>query len=332
MIELTIEGSYYDIGYWLGKKIDTYQSSYFSNNFTKEQIDFAYECLKSVKQFFPELLHEIQGIVDGGNLDYDNLLTSEIGMGFHYSCTVFAIPAKYTKNGKMLFARSMDWFNEAIPYAYIFRIQPEKKYANLGFTESLTGRLGGINEAGLVIGDSNCVWSNFQPGLISGAIVRWILDNCKSVQEAVDFLERIPHVIGNNYLIADTNNIVARVEAFQRNVVTNYFQDEFTVTANHYFSSDFDFIANIKPKHSTDRIDFLYHWINKLSKPVDVKSVKEIQRTHEVELCPHVQEEFNGKIMDLTTSWAWIHELGSNKVHLCEGSPCKNEYKEYNLQ
>lgn len=332
MIELTIEGSYYSIGYWLGKQTDKFQSSYFSNNYTKEQIDFAYDCLKSIKQFFPEILQEIQGLADGSNIDYDNLITSEIGMGLNRGCTVLAIPAKYTKNGKMLFARSMDWFNEVMPYAFIFNGKPEKKLSSLGFNETMTGRLGGFNEAGLVIGDSNCVWGNFNPGLIPGILVRWVLENCKKVQEAIKYIEKIPHVIGNNYLIADTNNTIARVEAYNKTIVTTYFQEEFIATANHYFSSDFDFIAPIKPKHSTDRIDYLNNWIKKQGKScVDINSVKEIQREHEVELCPHVQEEFNGQLMELTTSWAWIHELDSKKIHLCQGSPCQNEYKEINL-
>ncbi|NHJ48713.1 MAG: hypothetical protein FK733_13090 [Asgard group archaeon] len=331
MIELTIEGSYYDIGYWLGKKTDKFQSSYFSSNYTKDQIDFAYLCSKSVKQFFPELLQEIQGLADGSNIDFETLITSEIGMALNRGCTVLAVPAKYTKNGKMLFARSMDWFSEAMPYSFILRIKPEDKLASLAFNETMTGRLGGINEAGLVIGDSNCVWGNFNPGLIPGVLVRWVLENCKTVQEAVEFLEKIPHVIGNHYLLADTNNTVARVEAYNRKTVTTYFEDEFTATANHYFSSDFDFIAPLKPKHSTDRIDYLHNWINNLTQLIDINSIKEIQREHEVELCPHVKEEFNGQLMELTTTWAWIHEVGSKKIHLCQGSPCQNNYFEFNL-
>lgn len=332
MIELTLQGSYYEIGLQLGKQIDSFRSSYFSSQFTKEQHAFAEECELIVKRFFPEILQEIQGIADGGNLDYKSIIASELSAGIERSCTVFAIPTKNTKNERMIFARSMDWFREAMPYSYIYRTKPEKKLTSLGFTESIIGRLGGINEAGLVIGDSNCFWGNFQPGLICNVLVRWILDNCKTVQEAVNFLERIPHVISNNYLLADTKNTVARVEAYQRKTVVTYFQNEFTATANHYFSSEFDEITPIKPKHSTDRIDFLNNWINNQFNTIEIDSVKGLQRIHEVELCPHVQEHFNDQLMNLTTCWAWIHEVGSHKLHLCVGSPCKNEYKEYLLE
>ncbi len=329
MIELKLNGNYYEIGCQLGRQIDSFRSSFFSNKFTKGQLEFAEECEIIVKKFFPEILQEIQGIADSSNIDYENLIVSELSGGLNHCCTVLAIPPKYTKKNKMLFARSMDWFKEALPFAFIFSTKPDKKLASFAFSETLIGRFGGINESGLVIGESNCVWRNFNPGLIPGILIRWIFENCKTVQEAVDFLEKIPHVIGNNYLIADTNHTVARVEAYDRTIVTTYFQDDFTAIANHYFSSSFDFIAARKPKHSIDRINYLDNWINKISTPITIDSVKEIQRTHEVELCPHVQEYYNQHLMNLTTCWAWIHEVGTKTLHLCIGSPCKNEYKEY---
>lgn len=331
MIELELKGNYYDIGFFLGKQFDSYKSSYFSNNFTKEQHAFAHECEMIVKQFFPELLDEIQGIADGGDVDYNDLITSELGMGFKSGCTVFAIPAKSSKKKKIIFASSMDWFEQAIPFTYIFRTNPENKLPSLGFSEYIVGRLGGINEAGLALAESNCTWDDFEPGFNGGIIGRYILDNCEDVKQAVDFLQKIPHILGNNYLIADKHNNAARVEAFKRETVVTSIQDDFVANANHYFSPVFDSVTPTKPQHSLDRIEFLSNWYRTLLDPVDIESVKQIQKTHEVEICPHVQEYFNDELMDLTTCWAWVTEVGSNEVHLCRGSPCKNEYKKHYL-
>ncbi|NHJ86326.1 MAG: hypothetical protein FK734_12755 [Asgard group archaeon] len=331
MFELTLEGSYYDIGYFLGKHFDSYRSSYYFDKLTKDQIDFALDCELVVRKFFPEILDEIQGIADGGDLEYTSLIVSELSIGLNSGCTVFTVPGKYTKNGKILFARSMDWFNEALPYSYIMHTKPSMKYSSLGFTESLIGRFSGINKSGLAVGNSNCIWSDFRSGVMSGIAVRWILDNCQTAFEAKDFLERIPHIIGDNYLIVDSHGSIARVEAFQNLVVSNIFKDEFIATANHYFSKEFDEIAPNKPKHSTDRIDYLNNWIKNITQPIDLTDLKEIQRVHEVELCPHVREYYNNKLMELTTCWAWVAELGSNKIHLCIGSPCKYEYFEHTL-
>ncbi len=331
MIELTLEGSYYDIGVLLGKQYKVYFSDYFSEKYSKEQIDFAYECLNEVRQFFPEIMQEIDGIVDGGNIDYENLLVSDISARFQKNCTIFAVPSNFTHDDTMFFARSLDWFQDTIPYNFIFKTYPNKKIPSLGFCDTIIGRLGGFNKAGVVISESNCIWGNFQPGLVSHLIIRWILDNCKTAQEAVNFLERIPHVIGNNYLVADKNNTIARIEACQVMKVTTYFKDEFVAIANHYFSSDFDEITPRKPKHSTDRIDYLNEYMLKNKGIINLQKVQELQRTHEVELCPHVQEKYDDQILPLTTCWAWIHEIGSSKIFLCDTSPCQGKYKEYIL-
>ncbi len=68
-----------------------------------------------------------------------------------------------------------------------------------------------------------------------------------------------------------------------------------------------------------------------LKEPTSVESVKKLQKVHDVELCPHVKEYFNGELMDLTTCWAWITEIGTDEVHLCEGSPCQNDYSKLKL-
>ena len=101
MIEFSLVGKYYEIGYYLGKKIDENQLSYYSRKFSKEQKDFAHECEIIVKQFFPEILEEIQGIADGSQLDYNNLIVSEIAGELKHSCTVLAIPAKIPKVEKL---------------------------------------------------------------------------------------------------------------------------------------------------------------------------------------------------------------------------------------
>lgn len=106
---------------------------------------------------------------------------------------------------------------------------------------------------------------------------------------------------------------------------------DFLAIANHYFSPDFDEITPKKPRHSIDRIDYLNSWFKNRINPVDLEEIKRVQRTHDVEMCPHVEEIYEGELMNLMTCWAWIASLGENVVHACEGSPCRNEYKKYSL-
>ncbi len=331
MKKLELEGSYYEIGRKIGEKCKNLASSYHSEKCSKDQVDFAYECQRSVKRHCPQLLEELQGIADAGGFDYEKLISSELAAGLKSNCTVLAISSRCTKNGRTLFARSMDWFRDALEFAAMFVIKPVGRLSSLGFSETFLGRLGGINEAGLAIGEASTSWENLQPGIINGIAVRWVLDTCRTVEDAASFLQKIPYMMGNNYLIADKEDNFILVEANPAKTILATKHGDFAVAANHYISPEFNKITPAKPKHSTDRVDYLNAWFNNRTNPVDLEDVKTIQRTHDVEMCPHVQETYEGKLRDLTTCWAWIAPLGKNKVYLCEGSPCKNEYKEHSL-
>ena len=123
----------------------------------------------------------------------------------------------------------------------------------------------------------------------------------------------------------------AVVEANSAKTIATIERRDFLAATNHYLSSEFDKITPTKPKHSLDRIEYLNTWFNNRTQPVDLDDLKTIQRTHDVEICPHVQEIYEGELRELTTCWAWIAPLGDDRVYLCEGSPCKDEYKEYFL-
>lgn len=332
MIELDLEGCYYDIGLKIGEKCKNLVSSYYSEEGSKDRIDFAIKCQQLAKKHCPELLEELEGIADGGGFDYEHLVSSELAAGLRSNCTLLAVSGKCTKNGHPLFARSMDWFPDTLKFSAVFVTKPAGRLSSLGFSETFLGRLGGINEAGLAIGEASTCWENLKPGIINGIAIRWVLDTCKTVDDAVSFLQRIPYIMGNNYLIADKESNFALVEANPTKTIATVEQKDFLAAANHYFSPEFDKITPTKPKHSTDRIDYINSWFSKRTNSVDLEDLKTLQRTHDVEICPHVQESYEGKLRDLTTCWAWIAPLGENKLYFCQGSPCNNDYKEYKLK
>jgi len=71
-------------------------------------------------------------------------------------------------------------------------------------------------------------------------------------------------------------------------------------------------------KCSKDKLDFAYECQRSVEK-------------HWPDLLEELQEIYEGELRELTTRWAWIASLEEDKVYLCGGSPCKNEYKEYFL-
>ena len=67
-------------------------------------------------------------------------------------------------------------------------IQPEGVHASLAFADRFTGRVDGMNEHGLCVGLHFVNYRPVRPGLVCILIVRMVLDQCATTQEAVRLL------------------------------------------------------------------------------------------------------------------------------------------------
>jgi predicted choloylglycine hydrolase len=92
-------------------------------------------------------------------------------------------------------------------------IQPKGVHASLAFADRFTGRVDGMNEHGLCVGLHLVNFKPARPGLACILIVRVVLDQCATTQEAVKLLTRIPHGQPFNYSVLDATGAAAVVEA-----------------------------------------------------------------------------------------------------------------------
>lgn len=192
---------------------------------------------------------------------------------------------------------------------------------NLGFSDVMVGRYGGVNEKGLAcaITAEPAYTGKPQLGVRMNLAIRWILDNLSTTSEAVEWLTNIPHQYAHNYLIADSCGELARVESSpeQDNVTTN---NEYIHVTNHYLDDEmrkleapsFDF------SNTHRRYDTIEKWYNSLDK-VTLHDVKEVLSSHEEGVCNHGE--------GFETIWSWIAPLGERYAYVCHGSPCKGEYR-----
>lgn len=56
-------------------------------------------------------------------------------------------------------------------------------------------------------------------------MARWILDTCKTTREAVEYLETMPKVWGETYIVIDKENTIAKVEV--QSSVISYWGHQF---------------------------------------------------------------------------------------------------------
>ena len=190
MKEIKFTGSYYDIGYNNGKYLIPEKENGFPPKFSQENLEKSKAFEKELRDLTPDLLEEVRGVADGCGVDYQVVLAFEFTpYRLKPQCLVFGITGEHTKSGDPLLVRNHEWLEEDSTSLRVMTVKPKKKLASYGFTFgwSLTSRYGGINEAGLAIASASASLQYTSPGVAFNAAKRWILDNCKTTEEAVDY-------------------------------------------------------------------------------------------------------------------------------------------------
>ena len=139
-----------------------------------------------------------------------------------------------------------EWKEEESEYLTVCYTKPEGKLKSLGFTFywPLVSRYGGMNEAGLAISGASATFKNSGPGIILNIAIRWIIDNCKTTEEAVEFFKKIPKVWGEVYIIVDKNNTIAKVQSHATKTIVDYSKRGFESATLQYDSPELLALVN----------------------------------------------------------------------------------------
>jgi predicted choloylglycine hydrolase len=182
---------------------------------------------KYFKENYPIHYERMMGVAEeyGLNInDYSMDLSSISYDPTKANCAVIFYPNDQTENKHDIMSRNMDMPNDIIKnglhiYArpIIFNVYPETGYPSLYIctNDILGGALEGINSKGLsvaVLGDetSNYKYHPVEPsyeiGINEFLIVRYLLDNCKNIEEAKEsllWLKQYYQQFPLHYIIAD---------------------------------------------------------------------------------------------------------------------------------
>ena len=186
-----------------------------------------------VARNYPILFDRMRGIADSFGLDiandsYDFTVIFQTQMT-PPGCSVAFYPAGHTINGHNILSRNYDfttgditgrrpqkgrWAVMARPF--LFEIHPDKGYSSLALCafEYLGGVLDGINSEGLVVailaeeesGNKVGRESGREAGMHELMGMRYLLDNCKNVEEAKEALLSLKHyysLIPCHYIVGD---------------------------------------------------------------------------------------------------------------------------------
>ena len=302
--------------------------------------------LEAVTQWAPELLEEIKGIADGCGQPFAyifglQLLDEEWMYGQNRrlsrpteKCTAFAVSNQVDN---LSFAgQNMDVGSWVDKKQVLLRVMPMGNAPEaLVFTLAGNTGLNGLNAKGLGVTCNTLAQLNYSSdGLPVGAIVRSIL-TMNSIDEAEQFLRRVPHASGQNYILSSAGDM--RCFECSANRVVRYRPesgDQRIFHTNHPLVNDDqnDLLAPAKRRstNTVARFNSICTRLGDSSQTLTLDDIKAALSAHDDPDNPVSRNTNNENSPIGFTAGSSIYELGPvPRLHLAAGPPCETDYEAF---
>lgn len=181
-------------------------------------------------------------------------------------CSQIAVLPAMSANGHTLLARNYD-FKDGVEEMSIVTTKINGKNAHLASSAWIFGRGDGLNEHGLAVSQSGVgipVTRNMPntpraaiTGLQFWAVIRSVLENCASVEEAIEWTKDMPIAFNINMMVADKNGSAALIETVDGNKAVKridaHSSEQLLVATNHAHLPELKSRAPLAMKNSLKR-------------------------------------------------------------------------------
>jgi len=294
----------------------------------------------AAEKWTPHLLEEMKGIADGTEVDFNTIFAWQCADEEWWYRKPFekprvercsALGCFKEGNDPTLIAQNMDTPNFYDCFQILLRIKHQaSSLESFVFTVAGVIGLNGMNNRPLSICCNTLLDLNHSAdGLPVAFIVRSVLEQ-PTLEKAVEFIQKIKHASGQNYMMGDAEKIVDF--ECSANKVCQYVPYEGShriYHTNHALVNDDNVpLSGDSTRKSTTRarFSFLEGELRNPLKGITVETTKSILSSHEGPVCVHNTHQPGGGctlgslIMLLSTS---------PELHLAPGPPCSKEYKTF---
>ena len=333
MRHIHLKGSRREIGLQAARILADERETGYPPDYPEEVLEKAMEYDEQVGLIAPEYLEELHVISETLDIDYRRLVTLELSpLRFQSSCLVMAISGEHTSDGLPVLARNQEWEESDAEHLRVIHSQPDGGLKSVGtnFAWTLASRYGGMNEAGVAIASSSATFDEPGIGIILNVATRWVMDNCRTTEEAVDFLEGMPKVWGVTYIVVDKNNTIAKVESHRKRTEATYSSSGFAYNTLLFDTPEMRQLVSSERKDRVEEIqstrkDFIDNWFKENKGNITNETIQDVLKDHEHGVCYHGLD-------GLEICWSFILEPTGQNVSLCQGRPCRNEYVSFKPQ
>ncbi|SFR98175.1 C45 family autoproteolytic acyltransferase/hydolase [Anaeromicropila populeti] len=320
-----LKGNHYEMGKNYGqllyKKGVTFDDIL---DISTEKMEFGMESLDICKEIYPEALDEVKGLSEGFNCSYEKFaawLLSLYCFEDEHGCTCFC----FKDREQIIFARNSDMFPDLKKTSESVLYRPNQGNYYIGHSTAMVVMEDGINEKGLAAGMTFLLSKEAKPGMNVGLLIKYILEKCNTVEEAVEALKSIPISSTQNIILADKSGDMRVVECScnKMNIRKPAEEEYFVVATNEFKSNDMQG-ENGNPEENWYYSNNRYETVSQAlkNKPVvaPVDYACDILSGKTGFVCQYEKK------LKFDTIWSVVYELNTNKILCAEGNPKRKKF------
>lgn len=323
------------LGQWILSRPDLLQKVILPPNCYPQNKLHAIEDL--LDQYCSGVNDEIQGFADTVKISKDQAVFY-VQTYLERGCSLMAALPSKTENGHTLMARNYD-FNDDMEEMCFAYTAIEGTYRYIGSTLDLFGRCDGMNEHGLAvcIASNGLPVGNFEGGQKPGVtgfsfwvVVRSVLEQCKTVEEAIMWTMEAPIGFNINLMLADGHDKIALVQCIDGHKAYRFLEDG--SSPNSLSATNHAVLPEIKPyekmllDNSVKRRNLIENLFIAQEK-VSINDLKELLSTpYPQGLCCHYYPEFFGTLRSM------VFDTTEQKIDLTFGSARANSWQQFMVQ
>ena len=295
--------------------------------------------MPAIACFAPHLLEEIRGIAEGTQCDAREIVAinarTELMYGVTHrpECTAIAINASASADGHTRVAQNWDWHPSLVGTLVLWLVKRSDGPDLLTLTEAgIVGKIG-VNGAGLAM-CINLLRSDSDsggPAAPMHIILRRVLEECHSVEEAIALIGNTPRCTSCNHLLADRSGALADVEATPAGQWVHRPAEGLLTHANHCtypaLASQDRYVREYPETRARDR---RMQTLAK-SRPIaesDLRAMLADHTTSPNSVCLHNHADWSF-IEQGESIASIIFDLTAGTLDIAHGPPCEHVYQRY---
>lgn len=248
-------------------------------------------------------------------------------------CSHLAVLPDLTADGRPLVARNYEFSHEAEDFT-LMRTSAQGKYTHMGTSVLLFGRDDGFNQHGLTVTMSSCGFpvgpmeymrAPQLAGLQFWAVTRALLENCRTVDEALAYLQGMPIAYNLNMMVTDKAGHAALVETLDGRMAAKRVESGYLHATNHPVIDELIPHEPRAMRHSLMRYEWMANWMQGRTGV----AVEDLQGMLLSEYpngpCCHYFTDYFG------TTKSMVMDAACGTIDLCWGGEAKNGWQRYSI-